>query len=122
MRVIERQSADPADASHSLAFRARLAAIAAFVEELNVHLDQPLALLAVRDWVKFDFVLKDASGKVVGDMKPILGAAGVQGIHLQTSRPPHGSCDCGLGSIGAAEAAAFLSQCMDVPYSPRADR
>lgn len=109
MRVLERQSTDPADAAHASAFQVRLAPVARFVSALNLSMDASVSLLAVRDGAKFDFVLKDDNGKVAGVARPIVSSNAVRGIHLQATRPPHISGEFSLDDAGIASAAEMMS-------------
>lgn len=112
MRVLEKRSIHPGDKAHAAAFRARLAPISRFVSRLNDSLDAPISLLAVRDGTKFDFVLKDVGGKVIGVIKPLVSSDfpnAVVCIHIQTTSPPRSSGEFYLNAAGVASAADMIS-------------
>lgn len=123
MRVIERHSQDTSDAAHSVAFRVRLEPISTFVRDMNTHLAPKVDLLAVRDGTKFDFVLKDVAGKVIGVMMPMMSAGAVSGMHIEMTGMRHASGDFGIDdTASAAEFVATASPISKVETSALANR
>lgn len=112
MRVIERAGRDMNDLAHAAAFQVRLRSARHFVDGINERLDGSVDLLAVRDGVKFDFVLKDRSGAVLAVMRPIVGrtAGNIEGIHLQMTGSGGAAGEFGFSSGELAAAADVIDR------------
>jgi hypothetical protein len=112
MRVIERAGRDLNDYVHAAAFQVRLRSARQFVGGINMHLDAAADLLAVRDGVRFDFVLKDGSGGVLAVMRPIVvrGSDSVVGMHLQMTGSNAASGEFGFSAGELAAAADVIER------------
>ncbi|NTF17326.1 hypothetical protein G6L37_02620 [Agrobacterium rubi] len=77
---------------------------------MNAHLTSKVDLLAVRDGTKFDFILKNAEGKVCGVVKPLVFSNIVQGVHIETTGLPRRSSEFFFDRISAAAAAAMFER------------
>jgi hypothetical protein len=112
MRVIERTGRDLNDPVHAAAFQVRLRIASNFVAGINVHLGGAVDLLAVRDGVKCDFVLRDLSGATLAVMRPIVvrGSGNVEGMHVQTTGSGGSSGEFGFSAGELASAAEIIGR------------
>ncbi len=112
MRVVELPAQDGNDAVYSAAFHHRLRLVRAFIDGMNQTLCDPVDLLAVRDGVKFDFVVKDSSGAVLAVVRPIADrvSGSIEGMHLQMTGYGGTTGDFGFSAGEVSEAAGMLSE------------
>ena len=111
MRVIERAGRDLNELAHAAAFQVRLRSAARFVDGINDYVGDTVDLLAGRDGVKFEFVLKDRSGAGLAVMRPLVGSASgnVEGMHVQMMGSGGSSGEFGFSEGELAAAADMLA-------------